>query len=190
MAQRPDKDVTELLAAWRGGSDEALQELIPLVYRELRHIARKRLGGERPDHSLQPTELAHEAFLRLTGYRRVSWQGRTHFFAVAARIMRRVLVDHARSKAREKRGGNLTIVPLDQTAERESDVDLVALDEALGRLARKDPRQCEVVELRYFGGLTVEETSEVLGASPATVKRDWSVARLWLRRELERNLAS
>jgi RNA polymerase sigma factor (TIGR02999 family) len=181
------EDVTGLLVAWRDGNPQALDELIPIVYAELRRIARQRLRGERSGHSLQPTALTHEAFLRLFGARQVDWQDRAHFFAVASQLMRRILVEHARNRGAAKRGGGATRVTLDEVdAPAESaDVDVVALHEALARLEAVDPRQSRIVELRYFGGLSIEETAEVLGASPATIKRDWRVAKLWLRRALE-----
>ncbi len=180
-------DVTGLLVAWKNGSPEALDELIPIVYAELRKLARQQLRGERPDHSLQPTTLTHEAFLRLFGTRQVGWQNRAHFFAVASQLMRRILVEHARKRGAAKRGGLATRVAFDEaTAPAESpDVDVIALHEALGELEKIDPRQSRIVELRYFGGLNMEETAEVLNVSPATVKRDWRVAKLWLRRALE-----
>jgi RNA polymerase sigma factor (TIGR02999 family) len=180
-------DVTGLLVAWRNGSSEALDELIPIVYGELRRVAGQQLRGERPDHSLQPTALTHEAFLRLLGTRRVGWQNRAHFFAVASQLMRRILVEHARRRQTAKRGGAPTRVTLDEAdAPIESvDVDIVALHEALLALKDLDPRQARIVELRYFGGLSMEEAAEILGVSPATVKRDWRVAKLWLRRALE-----
>ncbi len=180
-------EVTGLLVAWKNGSPEALDQLIPIVYGELRNLARHQLRGERPDHSLQPTALTHEAFLRLFGTRQVSWQNRAHFFAVASQLMRRILVEHARKRGAAKRGGLVTRVALDEAnAPAESpDVDVIALHEALSELEKIDPRQSRIVELKYFGGLNNEETAEVLSLSPATVKRDWSVAKLWLRRALE-----
>jgi RNA polymerase sigma factor (TIGR02999 family) len=180
-------DITGLLVAWKNGDNEALDELIPIVYSELRRLARYQLGGERAGHSLQPTALTHEAFLRLLGTRQVGWQNRAHFFAVAAQLMRRVLVEHARKRSATKRGGSITRVTFDETkalAEAQ-DLDVLALHEALTQLEKIDPRQCRIVELRYFGGLDTEETAEVLGLSPSTVKRDWRVAKIWLRRALE-----
>jgi RNA polymerase sigma factor (TIGR02999 family) len=180
-------DVTGLLVAWRNGSSEALDELIPIVYGELRKVARRQLRGERPDHSLQPTALTHEAFLRLLGAQEVGWQNRAHFFAVASQLMRRILVEHARKRQAAKRGGAPTRVTLDEADApiEPVDVDIVALHQALLGLRDLDPRQARIVELRYFGGLSMEETAEVLEVSPATVKRDWRVAKLWLRRALE-----
>ncbi len=180
-------EITGLLVAWKNGSPEALDELIPIVYGELRRLARRQLGGERPDHSLQPTALTHEAFLRLFGTRQISWQNRAHFFAVASQLMRRVLVEHARKRRTAKRGGGPTRVTLDEakTPAEPVDVDIIALHEALTKLEEVDPRQSRVVELTYFGGLNTDETAEVLSVSPATVRRDWRVAKLWLRRALE-----
>ena len=183
MSAPAPQEVTELLLKWRGGDKEALEELTQLVYPELRRMARDFLRHERPDHTLQPTALTHEAFLRLIDQRRVRWQGRAHFFAIAARMMRRILVDYARRRLTQKRLA--TQVSLDPVAPTlAGGVDLVDLHEALLRLEEMDPRQGRIVELRYFGGLTVEETGEVLSLSPATVKREWSVAKRWLRHEL------
>lgn len=183
------EDITCLLQAWRDGDAAALAVLTPLVYRELRRLAEQNMRRERPDHTLQATALVHEAFLRLTGGSSPAWEDRTHFFATAARIMRHVLVDHARSRGYAKRDGGLRI-SLENGLEgaavlvEERAPDLVALDEALDRLARLDPRQHQVVELRFFGGLSVEETAEALGISAITVKRDWRSARAWLHAEL------
>jgi RNA polymerase sigma factor (TIGR02999 family) len=180
--------VTELLRAWSGGDTTALDALLPLVYEELRRQARRYLRREREGHSLQATALVHEAYMRLVDQRRMQWQGRTQFFGIAAQLMRRILVDHARGRHAEKRGGmNISLVqPLDEAtaAAQEADVNLLALDDALTRLAALDARQAKVVELRYFTGLGIEETAEVLGISPATVKREWTSARAWLKREL------
>lgn len=180
-------DVTGLLIAWKNGSADALDSLIPIVYTELRKLARRQLKGERSEHSLQPTALTHEAFLRLFGTQHVDWQNRAHFFAVASQLMRRVLVEHARKRRAVKRGGEPERVVLDDnnTPADGYDVDVVALNEALNQLEALDSRQSRIVELRYFGGLSVEETAEVLELSPATVKRDWRVAKLWLRRALD-----
>jgi RNA polymerase sigma factor (TIGR02999 family) len=180
------KQLTELLLRWSRGDREALDALIPEVYQELRRAARVRLANERAGHSLQPTDLVHEAFMRLEGYGSIAWKDRAHFFAVAARVMRRVLVDRARKRGAIKRGGAERTVTLTEprAPARSVDVDVLALNQALSRLAERDPRQCEVAELRYFGGLSQEEIAEVLGISVPTVKRDWRVARLWLRREL------
>jgi RNA polymerase sigma-70 factor, ECF subfamily len=181
-------DVTRLLLAWRHGDARALEELTPLVYAELRRIARQQMAGERrPDHTLQPTAVVNEAFLRLIDLKRIDWQDRAHFFAMSSRLMRRVLVDHARSRRYLKRGGGVpkTTLPSIDLRTDERPVDLIALDDALEMLAANDPRRSQVVELRYFGGLTVEETASVLQVSPDTVKRDWRLARAWLRRELQ-----
>lgn len=179
-------EVTRLLALWSSGDASALERLAPLVYEELRTLAGRLLRGERAGHTLQPTALVNEAFLRLAGGRTVDWKGRTHFFAVAARAMRRILVDHARTRLAGKRGGGATRISLTETplSVPAPDVDVLALDEALERLAGLDPGQARVVELRFFAGLSVEETAEAIGASPATVKREWSSARAWLFREL------
>ena len=178
--------LTELLARWGAGDREALDQLIPAVYQELRRVARAHLARERPGHTLQPTALVHEVYLRLGSYERISWLDRAHFFAVASRIMRRVLVDQARRRAAAKRGGSATRVTLTELhgTGRSMEVDILALHEALTLLEEKDARQCGVVEMRYFGGLDYEEIADVLGVSVPTVKRDWRVAKLWLRRVL------
>jgi RNA polymerase sigma factor (TIGR02999 family) len=179
--------VTGLLLAWRGGDEAALARLTPLVQEELQRIARRCLRGERPDHTLPPTALVHEAYVRLVDAQHVNWQSRSHFLAVAARLMRRVLVDAARSRRRKKRGGGAVQVSLSErflTTERSC--DLVSLDDALDALAAIDPRRSKVVELRFFAGLDVKETAVVLDISPETVMRDWKLARAWLRRELQR----
>ncbi len=189
MEASKQKRVTELLVAWKEGSGQALDDLIPFVYAELHRLAKNQLRKERPGHSLQPTALTHEAFIRLFGFREVNWQDRAHFFAVSAQVMRHVLVEHARKRRAAKRGGHDIRVSLTEArgavAAVDVDVDIIALNEALEHLEAEDPRQCRVVELRYFGGLNEEEIAEVLGMSRATVSRDWSVAKLWLRRELE-----
>lgn len=186
MTPEPD-DVTSVLKEWGAGQDRALEKLVPLVYRELRSLAAAQLRSERPAHTLQPTALVNEVFLRLLDGREVAWQNRTHFFALAARMMRHILVDHARARLAEKRGGGavplLLEAPFDPAPM--SDLALVALDDALAGLKRMDPRQCRIVELRYFAGLSLEETAESIGISVATVKRDWAMARAWLRREVE-----
>jgi len=182
----PGEDVTRLLLAWRDGNDQALARLMPLVYDELRRLAASYMRRERPDHTLQPTALLNEAYLRLVDQARVAWQGRAHFFGIAARMMRRILMDHARQHRAAKRGSGGRKLPLDEAMEEplRQDVDLLALDEALSRLEELDPRQSRVVELRFFAGLEVTEVAEVLGISPATVKREWAVARAWLHREI------
>jgi RNA polymerase sigma factor (TIGR02999 family) len=179
--------VTNLLLAWRAGDEAALARLTPLVQQELQRIARRCLRGERPDYSLPPTALVHEAYVRLVDTQHVNWQNRSHFLAVAARLMRRVLVDAARSRRRKKRGGGGVQVSLTEgLLTTEQRYDLLALDDALDALATLDPRRSKVVELRFFGGLDVKETAAVLEISPETVMRDWKLARAWLRRELQR----
>lgn len=187
MASPPPRDITTLLLAWREGDQRALDALVPCVYAELRRLAHRHMRGERPDHPLQTTALVHEAYLRLIDSSRVRWQNRAHFFAVTAQLMRRVLVDVARTRGAGKRGGGVSMVELreDLDAASEQSADVVAVDEALTALAAVDPRKARVVELRYFGGLTVEETAEVLQISPDTVTRDWKMAKLWLLRELD-----
>ena len=179
-------DITTLLVAWGQGDEAALQQIIPLVHRELHQIARRCLKGERPGHTLQPTALVNEAYLRLVDVRRVNWNNRTHFLAMSARLMRRVLVDFARSRQYQKRGGGVMRVSLDeaQGVSTERGQDLVALDEALTTLSAIDERKARVIEMRFFGGLTAEETAEVLEVSRETVLRDWRLARAWLMQEL------
>lgn len=176
---------TELLRAWRGGDRSALDQLIPIVYRELRHLAHRYLRGERAGHSLQTTALVNEAYVRLVDYTRMDWQDRAHFLAVSAQLMRRILVEHARRHNR-KRGAGVQHVGLEEAAVVSASRagEFLALDEALEELARIDPRKVQVVELRFFGGLSVEETAEALSISPVTVMRDWSSAKAWLYREL------
>jgi RNA polymerase sigma-70 factor, ECF subfamily len=179
--------VTELLRAWADGDDGALERLTPLVETELRRLARAYMRRERRGHTLQTTALVNEAFLRLTDARRVRFQDRAHFLGISARLMRRVLVDHARSRGYQKRGGGAQRVTLDEGLAKTPEIalDVVALDRALSALAEVDARKSRMVELRFFGGLSVEETAEVLGVSADTVKRDWRLAKLWLLRELE-----
>ena len=181
-------DITALLVAWGRGDEAALQQLIPLVHRELHEIARRCLKGERPGHTLQPTALVNEAYLRLVDVRRMSWNDRTHFFAMSARLMRRVLVDFARSRQYQKRGGGAMKVSLDDVhgVSTERGQDLVALDDALTTLSAIDERKARVIEMRFFGGLTAEETAAVLDVSRETVLRDWRLARAWLMHELLR----
>jgi RNA polymerase sigma-70 factor, ECF subfamily len=180
-------DVTQLLADVQTGQPDAAGQLMPLVYEELRQLARRQMRRERSDHTLQGTALVHEAYFRLVHQRERTWQNRTHFIRIAAQVMRRLLIDHARARRAAKREGELQRVPLEEplllTAEQSD--ELLALDEALERLAQFDARQSRVVELRFFGGLTVEETAEALGIAPKTVKRDWSVARAWLYRAVK-----
>jgi RNA polymerase sigma factor (TIGR02999 family) len=184
--------VTELLLAWREGDDAALNELIPLVHDELQRIARTCMAGERPGHSLHATALVNEAYVRLVDTRRVDWQNRAHFLAMSARLMRRVLVDIARSKAADKRGGDAVRVTLGEAVDVavEPGEDLVALEGALQALARLDERKARVIELRFFGGLSVEETASVLDVSRDTVMRDWRLAKAWLLRELQQSPAA
>jgi RNA polymerase sigma factor (TIGR02999 family) len=181
-------EVTELLRAWSGGDAEALDRLVPLVYDELRRRAAAALARERPGHTLQPTALVHEAYLRLVGQRRAAWRNRAQFLAVAAEMMRRILVDHARARAASKREGGWSRVSLDGVLARAGpgpvDVEVIDLDSAMTRLAGFDPRGARIAELRFFGGLTLRETGDVLGISVATVERDWQAARAWLFAEL------
>ncbi|HEX3320361.1 MAG TPA: sigma-70 family RNA polymerase sigma factor [Terriglobales bacterium] len=188
MQRGPSEHITSLLVRWRGGEKAALDALMPLVYDELRRLAHIYLRRERGDHTLQSTALVHEAYARLVGQNLPEWQNRAHFFAVAAQIMRQILVDYARSRRADKRGGSACKLPLEDADgdAKVANVDIVALDDALESLARIDPQQSQVVELRFFGGLSIEETSEVLKISPSTVKRDWNTARVWLYRELDR----
>jgi len=178
-------DISALLRAWSDGDQSALARLTPIVYDELHRLARHYMKGERPGHSLQTTALVNEAYMRLVDYERMQWQNRAHFFAVSAQLMRRILVEHAR-RHNLKRGGGAPHVSLEETAVvgGDQDADMVELDDAMNALARIDPRKVQVVEMRFFGGLSVEETADVLKISPGTVKRDWRAARAWLYREL------
>jgi len=178
--------ITQWLIAWSDGRRDALDQLMPLVYKDLRRLAAGYMRREPARRSLQPTALVHEAFLRLVDQRQVQWRNRAHFFAIAAGMMRRILVDHARRQLAEKRGGGLEHVTLvdDQIAADQRGIDLLGLHDSLERLAVFDPQQERIVELRYFGGLTIEETAEVLGISAATVVRDWTIAKAWLRADL------
>jgi RNA polymerase sigma-70 factor (ECF subfamily) len=186
VTQEPQDDVTRILRDWSGGDAAAPERLMPFVYEELRRLARSFLSRERDGHTLQPTALVNEAYLRLVGQTRVSWQNRAHFYAIASRMMRRVLIDHARAHATEKRGGAAAHLSLEdlQVPLEERAAGFLALDEALEKLARMDERKCRVVEMRVFGGLSDEEIAEVLGVTTRTVLRDWKKARLWLYREL------
>ncbi|HVI08067.1 MAG TPA: sigma-70 family RNA polymerase sigma factor [Candidatus Binatia bacterium] len=179
--------VTELLLRWSNGENHAREQLVPLVYDELRRRARQVLSQQGRDCTLQSTALVHEAYLRLVGHDAVHWDNRVHFFTVASQMMRRILIDHVRMRRAKKRGGDNVTLLLDEAllspARRE--VDLIALDDALKQLAQLDERQCQLVELRFFGGLTIEETSRAMNISPATVKREWATARLWLLREIK-----
>ena len=181
-----ETDATVQLSELGKGNEAAVERLVPLVYHELRRLARAQLRRERPDHSLQTTELVHEAYIKLVKQEVVQWQGRTHFFGIAAQVMRRVLIEHARGHMREKRGGGKMALPLNEALVfcPESSEELLKLDEALNRLAKLDARQSRIVELRFFGGMTVEETAEYLGISPKTVKREWAVAKAWLHAEV------
>jgi RNA polymerase sigma factor (sigma-70 family) len=209
MVDEPDSPVTRLLVQWSGGNDAALGELTALLYRELRSLAQRHLRRERPNHTIQRTALVHEAFVRLVSQQSVDWRNRAHFFALASTVMRRILVDHARARLASKRGGGTPVLSLDdltappdesdltgpsaveyisdQGDEGDSDEDLAAIDEALTRLAAIDNRQVQIVQMRYFGGLTIEETAQALEISDATVKREWVLARAWLKRELSRS---
>ena len=207
MERGPDRPVTQLLAQWRGGNERALGELTGLVYQELRNLAQRHLRRERPNHTIQRTALVHEAFVRLVNQQSVDWQSRAHFFALASNLMRRILVDHARARLASKRGGGAVAVSLDelmapldaettgaghlpepQHSDGETDDDVAAIDAALTKLGGLDERQARVVEMRYFGGLTIEETAQALEISDATVKREWTLARAWLKRELSRGV--
>lgn len=186
MPVPPSDDVTQLLAQWRRGDKAALARLIPLVYAELRRVARARLRQEAPNHTLQTTALVHEAYVRFAGLGRMTLRDRTHFFAMAARLMREILVDHARRRDALKRGGGVTVLALDDVAPRAESaiVDVLALDRALTELNALDERLCRVVELRYFAGLNIAETADALDVSSATVERDWTVSKAWLLQRL------
>lgn len=207
MADQPEQPVTRLLAQWSAGNEAALGELTGLLYRELRSLAQRHLRRERPNHTIQRTALVHEAFVRLVSQQSVDWRSRAHFFALASTLMRRILVDHARARLSSKRGGGTPVLSLEEltappadpesagpseiesiadSQEGDSDEDIAAIDEALNRLAAIDSRQVQVVQMRYFGGLTIEETAQALEISDATVKREWTLARAWLKRELSR----
>ena len=186
------KEVTQLLLDWSNGNQAALDRLTPLVYEELHRLAHQHMSRERRDHTLQTSALVNEAYLRLIDQRNVHWQNRAHFFSIASRLMRRILVDHARAHTRAKRGGGALRVSLDEAAfvSQERASELVALDEALTSLSVIDQRKCQVVELRFFGGMSVEETATALGVSPITIKRDWSTAKAWLHRAIEKGVTS
>ncbi|HRH43266.1 MAG TPA: sigma-70 family RNA polymerase sigma factor [Pyrinomonadaceae bacterium] len=180
-------EITQLLKDWSEGNQIALDKLMPLVYEELRRQASRYLQNERQGHTLQTTALIHEAYLKLIGINEIEWQNRNHFFALASTAMRRILVDYARERKRDKRGGSAENLPLDEAlmiSANEKSVDLISLDEALNRLAKLDERQARVVELRYFSGLSIDETAEVLGVSNATVRLDWNLAKAWLKQEI------
>ncbi len=186
MTEVPAHEVTRLLQAWSRGDEGALQKLMPLVYKELHRLARRYMAGERPGHTLQTSALVHEAYLRLVDVQKVNWQGRAHFFGVSAQLMRRILVDFARTRGSLKRGGDAPTVSLEEglIVSGVRGADLVALDDALKTLAAMDPRRSRVVELRFFGGLSAEESAEVLKVSAETVQHDWKLAKVWLLREL------
>lgn len=188
MSEPASQNVTRLLVQWNKGDPGALEALVPLVYDELRRLARHYLKQEKQNHTLSSTALVHEAYLRLVSQKEVTWQNRAHFFGVASQMMRRILVDHARHHAYAKRGGGAMTLALDDAVAtpQRKEIDLVALDDALDSLAKLDERQSRMVELRFFGGLSIEETSEVLGISAPTVKREWASARAWLYREISR----
>jgi len=192
MSPNSDGGPTELLRAWSQGDGAAFDRLVPLVYEELHRLARRYMRQERSDHTLQATSLVNEAYLRLIDVNRVEWQDRAHFFAVAAQMMRRILVESARGRRRQKRGGGAVHVNLDDVHELPDlkEHDLVALSDALSGLATFDARMSQVVELRFFGGLTVDETAHVLNVSPETVNRDWKTAKAWLLREVKRRLST
>jgi RNA polymerase sigma factor (TIGR02999 family) len=183
------QQITQLLNQWSDGDAEVLDDLMPLVYKELRRQASRYLRRERANHTLQPTALINEAYLKLINQRDVKWQNRAHFFAIAAQAMRRILTDYARERKREKRGGAVEDLPIEEAfaiVSREKSVDLIALDEALNKLAKFDERQAKVVELRYFSGLSIDETAEVLNVSNVTIRRDWNMAKAWLHQEIKK----
>ena len=186
MAVSPTHEVTQLLKAWTAGDQKALEKLTPLVYEQLHRVAQHYMAGQRPGHTLQTTALVNEVYLRLVDCGQVKWQDRAHFFAVAAQLMRRILIDFARSRRCQKRGGGLPHISLEEAPSvcNEPDANIVAIDDALKALAEVDDRKSRVVELRFFGGLNVEETAEVLRISPETVGRDWKLAKMWLLNEL------
>lgn len=188
MEHEPPSEVTLLLQGWRSGDRKALDALLPLIYEELRRLAHFHLQKERQDHTLQSAALVHEAYLRLIGLNPPQWESRTHFFAIASQLMRQILVDYARRHAAAKRGGGVYKLPLEEATvmSGQKDVDILLLDDALKGLAKIDPRQSRVVELRFFAGLTLEEISDALEIAPATVQRDWTAARAWLHREISR----
>lgn len=192
MAADSSTRINRLLADWGQGNEEAREALIPVVYNELRRQARRHLRGERPDHTLESAALVNEAYMRLVRQESPQWQNRAHFFGVAAQLMRHILVDHARNRLAAKRGAGAPRLALDPelAPAQKPEIDLVALDDAISRLAALDSQQGRLIELRFFGGLSIEETAVVLGISPATVKREWVTARAWLRRELKRKEAT
>lgn len=183
------REITKMLREWSDGRREVLDELMPLVYDELRRQASRYLRGERPGHTLQTTALIHEAYLKLVDQRDVNWKNRAHFYGIAAQAMKRILVDHAKSRHREKRGGAAENLPLDEARfaiSGRTNVDLIAVDEALTRLAELDPQQASIVELKFFGGFSIDEIAEAVQISPATVKREWNSAKVWLKLEMSK----
>ena len=194
MGQTSTNEITKLLHNWQGGDRAALDALVPVVYKELRRLAHCELRKERPNHTLQSAALVHEAYFRLLGQNPPQWESRTHFFAIAAQLMRQILVDYARRRRASKRGSGVCMLTLEDAEalpqRKDKDVDVIALDDALNTLAELDPRQSRVVELRFFAGLSLEETSEVMGIATATVQRDWTAARAWLHREISRRPVS
>ena len=188
MSTLASEQVTQLLIKWSSGDEESLKALIPLVYEELRRVARRYLRRERPDHTLQSAALVHEAYVRLVDQRDANWQNRSQFFGVAAQLMRRILVDYARRRSAARRGAGDTNLPLNEelASPGQPDLDVLAVDDALNTLAKLDPKQSRIVELRFFSGLSIEETAEVLGVSPATVKREWTIAKAWLYLQIAR----
>jgi RNA polymerase sigma factor (TIGR02999 family) len=194
VGQTSTNEITKLLHNWQGGDRAALDALVPVVYKELRRLAHCELRKERPNHTLQSAALVHEAYFRLLGQNPPQWESRTHFFAIAAQLMRQILVDYARRRRASKRGSGVCMLTLEDAValpqRKDKDVDVIALDDALNTLAELDPRQSRVVELRFFAGLSLEETSEVMGIATATVQRDWTAARAWLHREISRRPVS
>ena len=187
--KQPSNEITELLIAWSGGDKKALDELMHIVYDELHRLAHHHLAKERQDHTLQTTALVNEAYMKLVDQKRVKWQNRSHFFALSSQLMRRILVDYARSRQYAKRGGGVSALPLNEalivTPERAA--EMIALDDALTELAKHDERKARIVELRFFAGMNIDETSELLGVSPGTVMKDWTLAKAWLQREMDRS---
>lgn len=183
---KPDYEITEMLAAWKEGDKAALEDILPLVNRELRQLAHAHMRKEAINHTLQTTALINEAYLKLIEQKNVQWQSRSHFFAISSKIMRRILLDHAKTRLRDKRGGGAVHVELEDSynISIEKSTELIALDEALNRLAEVDPLKSQIIEMRHFGGMSVEESAEVLGVAPITVMRHWNLAKAWLRREI------
>jgi RNA polymerase sigma factor (TIGR02999 family) len=187
----PSNEITELLIAWSGGDKNALDQVMQIVYEELHRLAHRHLAKERQDHTLQTTALVNEAYLKLIDQKSVKWQSRSHFFALSSQLMRRILVDYARSRQYAKRGGGASALPLDEAliVAPERAAEMIALDEALTELAKHDERKARIVELRFFAGMSIEETAELLRVSPGTVMKDWTLAKAWLQREMERSKA-